>query len=115
MAVPNRQSRRAATRRPAKDPAAVFALDAPRDLDHLLEVEVPGGRGTIVMRPLATARQFIALKKGDPVEVMELTVANVVEYLPDQDPLDLPPEDLLGLASNWITSRTKVALPPTKA
>lgn len=81
-----------------------------------LDVEVPGGRGTIKMRQF-TSREYIAMKRGeyDDIAIMEMTAAAVTDYLPGKDPLDLPPETLLELAAAWIAARTELALPPPKA
>lgn len=81
-----------------------------------VRVEVPGGRGTITMRPL-TSKEYIAIRRGevDDVGLLEMTASAVVEYLPGQDPLDLPPVDLAELASNWIEAIGERAVPPATA
>lgn len=85
--------------------------DLPEERANLI-VPIPGG-GTCVMRPLATARQYIALKKGLPHEIMQMTADAMVAY--PGDPLDLSPVDLLTLASNWVASREETAVPPPTA
>ena len=84
--------------------------------DPSLTVEVPGGRGRITMRPFTT-REYIAMRRSDfnDVELMEMTIAAVVEYLPGKDPLDLPPLVCLGLATAWLDAGMEEAVSPPTA
>lgn len=83
------------------------------DARHL---SVPVAGGVITMRQFSS-REYIAMRRGEyqDVDLMEMTVAAIVEYLPGQDPLDLPPDELLGLTAAWIEARKEQAIPPPTA
>jgi hypothetical protein len=79
-------------------------------------VPIPGDRGTATMRAF-TAREFIAMRKGtmSDVEIMEMTAGAVIRMPDGLDPLDLPPEDLLGLTANWLEAKKDEVVPPPSA
>ncbi len=83
---------------------------------NLLSVKVPGDRGTIQMRQF-TSRQFVAMRRSelDDIAMIEMTVAAIVEYLPGQDPWDLPPDLMLGITTAWISAKTDDVFPPVTA
>lgn len=74
------------------------------------------GGGVITMRRFTT-RDFLAVGKGDldPLQMIELTLHAIVEYLPGKDPLDLDPEQVPDILDAWISAAKEVAFPPTLA
>lgn len=80
-----------------------------------LPAEIDGG-GVITMRKF-TARDLLAIVKKElsNIELVELTLDAIVEYLPGRDPLDLAPEQIPEILDTWMTARREEALPPVTA
>lgn len=74
------------------------------------------GGGVITMRKFTT-RDLLAILKRElsNVELLELTIAAIVEYLPGKDPLDLAPDEVSEILDAWMAAAKEAALPPVTA
>lgn len=88
-------------------------------MPETIRVTVPAaihGGGVITMREFTT-RDLLGILRKDysNVELLELTLDAIVEYLPDKDPLDLPPDRFPLILDAWMSAKEEEALPPANA
>lgn len=80
-----------------------------------LPPDIDGG-GHITMRQFTTRDLLGILRKEmSNVELIEMTLEAIVEYLPDKDPLDLPPDKVPPILDAWMLAKKEEALPPATA